>query len=156
MYSHRGDDIKDEEARSQLKWIKVIIKYGLMLELTVVSRCFSKTSRKRVMAGSPSKSLKWLLTHSSTILVTCWDTMGALFSWDTRLHSCCNLFSILQFFRCLRPALRRALLTQCLYCWWMGQRWLNILRSTGAGRSSVYCSKTLNTCAEICMHAFKV
>lgn len=44
--------------------------------LTVISRSFSKSSRKRVMAGLPSKSLKWLLTHSSTILVTCSDIMS--------------------------------------------------------------------------------
>lgn len=51
-------------------------KYRLMSELTVASRCFSNSSRKRVMAWSPSKSLKWLLTHSNTILVTCFfDTV---------------------------------------------------------------------------------
>ena len=38
--------------------------------LTSLSRLFSNSSRKRVIAASPSKSLKWLLTHSSTTRVT--------------------------------------------------------------------------------------
>lgn len=37
----------------------------------MVSSSFSNSSRNCVMAGSPSKSLKWLFTHNSTIRVTC-------------------------------------------------------------------------------------
>lgn len=47
------------------------LRFRVIFDLTVASRCFSNSSRKWVMAGSSSKSLKWLLTHSSTILVTC-------------------------------------------------------------------------------------
>lgn len=62
-----------KEKVSMLSWCW--IKYKLKAEwcLTVVSRSFSKSSRKRLMCGLPSKSLKWLLTHSNTILVTCSD-----------------------------------------------------------------------------------
>ncbi len=42
-----------------------------MSTLTEESSNFSKSSRNRVITGSPSKSLKWLFTHNNTILVTC-------------------------------------------------------------------------------------
>lgn len=51
----------------------------LLKKCTSFSRLLSNSSRKWVMAGSPSKSLKWLFTHSKTTRVT----------WENHMISTC-------------------------------------------------------------------
>ena len=48
------------------------------LSILKVSRRDSNVSRKSIMEGSVSKSVKWLLTHSSTTRVTLSRTVGSL------------------------------------------------------------------------------
>lgn len=68
--------LKKHNEENELEiWIKHFFHISLYFTLTSFSRLFSNSSRKRVMAGSPSKSLKWLFTHSKTTRVTWRDHM---------------------------------------------------------------------------------
>lgn len=53
-------------------WRSPINRRFYCTQLTSLSRLYSNSSRKCVIAESPSKSLKWLFTHSKTTRVTWW------------------------------------------------------------------------------------
>ncbi len=55
-----------------LSWRSPINLRLYCTQLTSLSRLCSNSSRKCVIAESPSKSLKWLFTHSKTTRVTWW------------------------------------------------------------------------------------
>lgn len=61
-----------------LKWMRLIVYSVVALahSRTSFSRLFWNSSRNCVIPGSPSKSLKWLLTQSNTTRVT-WETEGS-------------------------------------------------------------------------------
>lgn len=59
---------------SSVQWMAttlyLVTNHCAAVILTSFSRLFSNSSRKWVIAGSPSKSLKWLFTHSKITRVT--------------------------------------------------------------------------------------